>query len=355
MRLMVVEDNKTNLLVLKGIVQKFEGCDVEAYLDPVEAIARAEAVPFDLIIVDYMMPELDGREFIVRLRRREEYRHVPMVMITADGNRQTRIDSISAGATDFLNKPVDPVELKARIGNLLVLRRQQIDLNHRNDWLAQEVERATRHLVEREEEVIWRLSRALEYRDTDTGDHTFRVATVARLIAEELKLDRETAKTIYLATPLHDVGKVAIPDAILSKPGPLSPEETIVMRAHVPIGEAILADGASDLVRMAASIASTHHERWDGRGYPNKLAGTAIPIEGRTAAVADVFDALCSPRPYKAAWPLADARRTIQEGAGGHFDPACVAAFERRWPEIEQLYLTRGPAVASHHSLPLSA
>jgi putative two-component system response regulator len=354
MRLMVVEDNRTNLLVLKGILQKFEGCDVEAFLDPVEALARAEAVPFDLILVDYLMPELDGREFILRLRARDQYRHVPMVMITADGNRQTRIDSISAGATDFLNKPVDPVELKARIGNLLLMRRQQIDLSHRNEWLADEVERATRHLAEREEEVIWRLSRALEYRDTDTGDHTFRVATVARLIAEELQIDRTTAKTIYLATPLHDVGKVAIPDSILGKPGPLSPEETIVMRAHVPIGEAILADGASDLVRMAASIAATHHERWDGTGYPNKLAGTEIPIEGRIAAIADVFDALCSQRPYKPAWPIEDARRAIEDGAGTQFDPACVAAFERRWPEIEQLYLKRGP-LAAPHQLSMSA
>ena len=133
MRLMVVEDNRTNLLVLKGILQKFEGCDVEAFLDPVEAAERAEAEPFDLIIVDYIMPDLDGRQFIIRLRRHERYRHVPIVMITADGNRQTRIDSISAGATDFLNKPIDPVELKARIGNLLVLRRQQIDLERRNE------------------------------------------------------------------------------------------------------------------------------------------------------------------------------------------------------------------------------
>lgn len=344
MRLMVVEDNRTNLLVLKGILQKFEGCDVEAFLDPVEAAERAEAEPFDLIIVDYIMPDLDGREFIIRLRRHERYRHVPIVMITADGNRQTRIDSISAGATDFLNKPIDPVELKARIGNLLVLRRQQIDLERRNEWLAEEVEKATRYLAEREEEVIWRLSRALEYRDTDTGDHTFRVATVARLIANELNLGKDAAKTIYLATPLHDVGKVAIPDSILGKPGPLTPEETTVMRAHVHIGEAILADGASDLVRMAATIASSHHERWDGRGYPNKLAGEDIPLEGRIAAVADVFDALCSPRPYKAAWPLERAREEIQQGAGSQFDPACVAAFERRWPDIEQLYLTRGPA-----------
>jgi putative two-component system response regulator len=354
MRLMVVEDNRTNLLVLKGIVQKFEGCDVEAFLDPLEAIARAEEVLFDLFIVDYLMPELDGREFITRLRKRDEYRHVPMVMITADGNRQTRIDAISSGATDFLNKPVDPVELRARIGNLLVLRRQQIDLSHRNEWLAEEVQRATRHLAEREEEIIWRLSRALEYRDTDTGDHTFRVASVARMLATELQLDPTFIKTMYLATPLHDVGKVAIPDAILGKPGPLSPEETIVMRAHVPIGEAILADGESELIRMASRIASTHHERWDGQGYPNRLAGEDIPIEGRIAAIADVFDALCSQRPYKPAWPVEDARHAIQQGAGSQFDPACVAAFEKCWPQIEKLYAARGD-VPAPYVLPLTA
>ena len=169
MRLMIVEDNKTNLLVLKGILRKFEGCDVEGFSDPVEAVQRAEAQLFDLIVVDYMMPELDGRQFIVRLRALARYRHVPIVMITADGNRQTRIDSITAGATDFLNKPVDPVELRARIGNLLTLRRQQIDLEHRNEWLAEEIDKATRQLSERGEEMALRLSEMLKDLRPDTG------------------------------------------------------------------------------------------------------------------------------------------------------------------------------------------
>ena len=355
MRLMVVEDNRTNLMVLMGILRNFQDCEVQTFLDPIEALAVAERELIDLILVDYMMPGIDGREFITRLRARPEYKTIPMVMITADGNRQTRIDSITAGATDFLSKPVDPVELRARIGNLLVMRKQQIELADHAQWLMTEVAHATKHLADREEEVIWRLSRALEMRDNDTGEHTSRVANVARMIAEELGLDAERCRTIYLATPLHDIGKVAIPDAILMKPGRLSSEEIEIMRTHVPIGERILADGSSELIRTAGRIAMSHHERWDGTGYPNRVAGEAIPIEGRIAAVADVFDALCSSRPYKAAWPIATARREIQSCAGTQFDPACVAAFERRWPDIEALYLTGADEQMSSEPLRHSA
>jgi putative two-component system response regulator len=260
-------------------------------------------------------------------------------MITADANRQTRIDAIVAGATDFLNKPIDPAELRARIGNLLLLRRQQLALADRADWLASEVAKATHHLVEQEEEIVWRLSRALSYRDDDTGDHTMRVAAVARLIAEELGFADDRLRIIHLAAPLHDIGKVAIPDAVLFKPAKLSPDEYALMRTHATIGEDILANASSDLVRTACLIAGSHHERWDGTGYPRGLKGEEIPIEGRIASVADVFDALCSDRPYKPSWPIYTARREIESNAGTQFDPQCVAAFGRRWREIEQLYI----------------
>lgn len=338
MRLMIVEDNRTNLLVLKGILQKFEDCEVEAYLNPLEALERTSAERFDLILVDYLMPEMDGRTFIAKLRTRPEYEHVPIVMITADGNRQTRIEAITAGATDFLNKPVDPVELKARVGNLLILRRQQRELASHAQFLMAEVARATSSLVAQEEEIIGRLSRALDYRDNDTGEHTSRVARVSRLLAEDLDLPSKACRMIYLAAPLHDIGKVAIPDAILRKPGKLTTEETATMRSHVPIGADILSDGSSDLVQVASRIAATHHERWDGTGYPNRIGGESIPIEGRIVAIADVFDALCSERPYKPAWPLEKARAEIQRGAGTQFDPLCVAAFEHCWPQIYQIY-----------------
>lgn len=338
MRMLVVEDNLTNLMVLQGILQNLPDCDVASCLDPLAALALAEREPFDLILVDYMMPGIDGREFIIRLRAQANYAHIPMVMITADASRQTRLDGIRAGATDFLNKPVDPVELKARVGNLLALRRQQRSLADRAEWLSHEVAEATRHLTEREEEVIWRLSRALAYRDDDTGEHTSRVAKVARLIAEELGLSKDDCRTLYLAAPLHDIGKVAIPDAVLNKPDRLDADDVAIMRRHAAIGADILADGSSDLIQVAARIASSHHERWDGKGYPNGTGGSDIPLEGRVVAVADVFDALCSARPYKRAWPLVQARQEIQNNAGSQFDPVCVAAFERRWPEIAQIY-----------------
>lgn len=202
MRLMIVEDNRTNLLVLTRILNKIGDCTVEGYLDPLEAIERAEAEAFDFVLVDFMMPGLDWCSFIGRLRKSDAYRHIPIVMITADGNRRTRIDSITVGATNFLNKPVDPVELKARIGNLLDLRRAQIALADRAEWLARGVERATTALRVREEEVIWRLSRALEYRDNDTGDHTNRVARLAQMIAEELGFATDACRRgrISLAT-----------------------------------------------------------------------------------------------------------------------------------------------------------
>jgi putative two-component system response regulator len=321
MRLLLVEDNRTNLMVLETILRKIAGIEIEAFLDPVEAIQRAETQLFDLVLVDFQMPNIDGRTFIARLRGHEAYRHIPIVMVTADSNRQTRIDSIQVGATDFLTKPVDPVELKARVGNLLILRQQQLDLADRAEWLAAEVAKATKHLADREEEVIWRLSRALDYRDEGTGEHTTRVATVSRLIAETLGLPTSICRTIYLAAPLHDIGKVAIPDSILLKSGRLTPDELAAMRRHVELGEDILADGSSDLIRIAAKIAAGHHERWDGSGYPRQLHGEQIALEARIVAVADVFDALCTERPYKRAWSPQDARLEIERQSGAHFDP----------------------------------
>ena len=337
MKIMIVEDNRTNLALLTGIVSKIPGCTVEAFDSSTLAARRAAETDFDLILVDYVMPDLNGIELINRFRSIASYQLVPIVMVTADCVRQVRLDAIAAGATDFLNKPVDPVELKARVTNLLALRHAQQQIERRAEWLAAEVDAATRHLAEREEEVIWRLARAIEYRDGGTGEHISRVATISRFIAEGLGLDREFNRTIYLAAPLHDVGKIGVPDAILSKPGKLTDEEMSVMREHVTIGARILENGSSDLIRIAANIASTHHERWDGMGYPRGLSGTSIPIEGRIAAVADVFDALCSERPYKPAWPMQAAYAEIVRCSGTHFDPACVAAFQLKWTEISAL------------------
>jgi putative two-component system response regulator len=307
---------------------------VETFLRPADALARAQVFQFDLVLVDYMMPKMDGIAVTGVLRASEMYRLVPIIMVTAEMDATVRLQAIAEGATDFIQKPFDPTELKARVRNLLSLRSAHLQLADRAHWLAREVEAATRHLVAREEEVIWRLARAIEYRDGSTGEHVSRVATVCRLIAEGLGLDAERSRIIYLASPLHDIGKIGIADAILGKPGRLTSDEMDEMRRHVVIGASILENGSSDLIRMAETIAATHHERWDGTGYPHGLAGSAIPLEGRIAAIADVFDALCSERPYKPAWPIDKAYDEIVACSGSHFDPACVAAFQGKWPEI---------------------
>jgi putative two-component system response regulator len=337
MRVLVVDDSRSSLALLASIVAEVDGVEVGTSINPLEALARCAAEQFDLILVDHIMPEMDGVEVTRRLRARDAYRLVPIIMVTSDSDQSLRVDAIGAGATDFINKPFDRTELLARVRNLLALRHAQTELADRAQWLAREVEHATRHLVEREEEVIYRLARAIEYRDGDTGDHVSRVALICRLIAEGMGLPAERCRNIYLAAPLHDIGKIAIADAILSKPGKLTADEITIMRTHVTIGARILENGTSDLIRMAELIAQSHHERWDGAGYPDRLSGNDIPLEARIVAIADVFDALCSERPYKAAWPIEKAYAEILRLAGSHFDPACVDAFIAKWPGIEAI------------------
>lgn len=334
MRVLIIDDSRSSLALLASIVADGGAVDVSTSTNPIEALSRSETEQFDLVVVDHIMAEMDGVDVTRWLRSRDTYRLVPIIMVTSDADPKVRLDAIGAGATDFINKPFDRTEMLARVRNLLALRKAQIDLADRAQWLAREVESATRHLIEREEEVIWRLARAIEYRDGDTGGHVSRVAVISRLLAEGMGLSPERCRTIYLAAPLHDIGKIGIADAILGKPGRLTPEEMARMREHVVIGARILEHGSSDLIHTAKTIALGHHERWDGTGYPHRLAGAAIPIEARIVAIADVFDALCSERPYKAAWPVDKAYAEIVALGGSHFDPACVDAFVAKWPEI---------------------
>jgi putative two-component system response regulator len=334
---LVVDDSRSSLAFIMQTMQGVEDCTAEGFTRPEAALARAAETQFDLILVDNIMPEMDGMVVTDRLRAMPGYQLVPIIMVTSDADASTRLNAIGAGATDFINKPFDPVELQARARNLLALRHAQTQLAERADWLAVEVAKATSALAGREEEVIWRLARAIEYRDGDTGGHVSRVALISRIIAEGIGLPPDTCRLIYLAAPLHDIGKIGIADAILGKPGKLTPEEFSVMQRHVTIGAKVLEAGTSSLVRMAERIARSHHERWDGTGYPSRLAGEDIPVEARIVAIADVFDALTSVRPYKAAWPVAQAYDEILRGSGAHFDPTCVAAFVARWPQIQSL------------------
>jgi putative two-component system response regulator len=336
MRVLVVDDSATNVLLLSQMIRSISGTPL-SYTDPVRALEEAPGLEIDLALVDYEMPRLNGVGLINGLRAKPGLHDIPIVMVTACEQTAVRYAALDAGATDFLRKPVDPVEVKSRLKNLLKLREAQNQLRERCSGLADEVQATTRELLDREEEIIYRLSRAAEYRDTDTGAHIARMAQYCRLIAEALGLDRQECRTIYLAAPMHDIGKIAVADSILLKPGRLTAEERAVMEHHTVHGHKILADSKSPLIRQAAEIAVSHHERWDGSGYPNGLRGTEIPLFGRIAAVADVFDALTSERPYKTAWPPEEAKAHIVEASGTHFEPACVEAFCRRWDDVMRI------------------
>lgn len=338
MSLLIVDDSKSSLAALKTAVKRFSAYEIETFINPLEALARSREINFDIVLVDYMMPEMDGISFIRALREQASYEGVPIVMITSQTERQIRLEALEAGATDFLNKPFDPLELKARVTNLMALRQAQLELADRARFLDQAFRHAAEQADMREQEIVWCLAQAMALRDGNTGDHVERVANIAQLIAEGVGLDRIQRRNIYLAAPLHDIGKIGISDAILQKPGKLDPSEIERMRQHVPIGIDILRSSSAEVARVATAIIGGHHERWDGGGYPLGLVRDEIPIEARIVAVADVFDALCSDRPYKQAWSLEEAYNEIISCSGSHFDPACVAAFRRKWPAIKALF-----------------
>lgn len=326
MNVLIVDDNKLNLELFCHMLSMLDTVVARPMADPVAALAWCEHNAPDLVLLDYMMPELDGLEFLRRFRALPGKHEVPVVMVTADTEVAVRHEALRLSANDFLTKPVNHAELNARVGNLLALRRAQLQLAERADWLTHAVRKATADVVAREHEAICRLSRAAEYRDPETGGHLLRMAAYARLTAENLGLNEARCDLIRDAAPMHDIGKVGIPDTILLKPGPLTAEEIEIMQRHTEIGASILAGSESPLLQVGAIIAQSHHERYDGTGYPQGLAGDAIPLYGRIVAVADVFDALTSPRPYKAGWEMQRAIEYMRDASGSQFDPLCVAA-----------------------------
>lgn len=334
MNVVIVDDAPTNLQLMRGLVQRLEGCQPILFSDSGSGLSWCLEHEPDLIIVDYMMPSPDGLEFIRQIRRESRHEDLPILMVSADHEKGVRYAALDEGATDFLNKPVDRMEFLARTRNMLALRRSQLALANRALTLAEEVKRAIADIHDRERETIIRLARAAEYRDPETGSHILRMAHYAELIAAGLGLPEDFRALLLHAAPMHDIGKLGTPDHILLKPGRHTPEEYEIMRRHTMIGYEILKESSSHAIQLAASIALHHHERFDGSGYPRALAGDAIPIEGRIVAVADVFDALTSERPYKVAWTLEDASAYLRDNRGSHFDPQCVDAFFDRWDGV---------------------
>lgn len=334
MKLLLVDDNPSNLFMLGKLAQSSGIADVQSFRDPLLALEEARRGQFDLIIVDYMMPGLDGLSLIREVRRLPDYADVPIVMVTTVDQREICYAALEAGATDFLTKPVDMAEAKARLKNLAMLREMQNRLRDRADWLQTEVRKATNDRLGLEEEIILRLARAVERRDPAIGSHLVRVARTARELAEELGQNDTFCHDIYLASLMHDIGKIGLSDDLLHKSGPYTDEDRKLMQAHTLIGGDILGGSESRILRLAAEIAETHHEFWDGSGYPRGLKEKSIPLAGRIVAVADVFDALASERSYKTAWPVDKAAQYIADNAGRQFDPEIARAFSLRYFRI---------------------
>ncbi|AWN34996.1 HD-GYP domain-containing protein [Methylobacterium radiodurans] len=334
---LILDDSEMNNLLMAQALKAVPDCEPVDFTCPVEALAflRGNVERIGIAVTDYEMPGMNGLEVIRAARAVEGFAHVPIVMVTSLDQQSLRREALAAGATDFLGKPCDPVEIRARVTNLMKISAAHRQEQDRAAWLAREVAAAVSVIEAREREIIALLMRAAEHRDTDTGNHVARVSAYAGIIARRLGFDPAGVRTLQLAASMHDVGKIGVPDAILLKPGPLTAEERVEMQAHAERGRRILEGSTSEVVRLAAEIAASHHERWDGQGYPAGLRGEAIPLPGRIVAVADVFDALVSDRPYKEAWPLERAKAFLHEQAGQHFDPACVAAFLEGWDEVE--------------------
>jgi putative two-component system response regulator len=355
-RIAIVDDESINIKVVRKHLQGAGYSDFISTTDSTTAVALiTERLP-DVILLDVMMPQVDGIQILTSIRADQRLRHLPVLILTASTDAQTKMRCLEGGATDFLAKPVDPNDLVPRLRNALIVKAHHDHLMHYAQELEHQVRIRTAELEASHLQVIYCLARAGELRDDTTGQHVLRVGRYASVLAREVGCSDSECRLIGLAAQLHDVGKIGIPDAILNKPGKLTTEEFALMQKHCMTGAQIarpLTDeewravrsqdgaelnstslGSQPLLALVQTIITTHHERWDGRGYPNGIAGEAIPLPGRIVSVADVFDALTNKRPYKSAMEPQAALKIITEGSGSQFDPKVVAALLRSLDQI---------------------
>ena len=348
-RILVVDDEPANVRLLERLLVRAGYGNVRTATNPIEVPDLYEAYAPDLVLLDLHMPEMDGFGVMEALSTRVPPGHyVPILVLTADASASAKQRALRGGAKDFLAKPFDTAEVLARVANLLETRSLYVRLRAYNEQLeakvqertsalwdtVAELERATLDLRLAQEETIHSLSLAAEYRDDETSRHIERMSRYCSIIAGALGIDEEERETIRLASKMHDIGKIGIPDSILLKPGKLTPEEFDTMKAHAQIGFEILSGATSTLASTAAVIAWTHHEKVDGSGYPRGLTLDDIPIEGRIAAVADVFDALTTNRVYRKAYTLLESLEILKQSRGGHFDPQILDVFLDRIDEV---------------------
>lgn len=355
-RIWVIDDASVNVKVVQKHLVAEGYRAVEGFTNPQVAVSRLAKETPDVVLLDVMMPEISGIEVLKILRSQIQTKHTPVLILSASTDRDTRLEALELGATDFLEKPVDRVELIVRLRNSLMMKAHHDRLSQYSGRLERAVRQRTAELAASRLEVVHCLARASEFRDDITGRHVFRVGRFAGIIGLELGMTAHQAHLLELAAQLHDVGKIAVPDGILLKEGKLEPEEYAVMqkhcalgkrvfekmdnsqwasfREHATLGGELLGTAQSPLIRLASRIALTHHEWWNGEGYPLGLAGEDIPLECRITAVADVFDALASRRPYKPAYPVSKCFDILEENKGTQFDPEVLEAFLRRREDV---------------------
>jgi len=332
--ILVVDDEPANVKLLERTLRTFGYLDLRSTTDPRTVLDLYQQHGFDLIILDLNMPHMDGYEVMRQLHALGRDDLPPILILTAQHDQEHRVRALKGGAHDYVTKPFAVDELLARVRNLLQVQLYHKSMRGRNQWLEERVQERTRELYDTRLQIVRRLGRAAEFRDNETGLHIVRMSKMSVALGEACGMSSEACELLLNASPMHDIGKIGIPDQILLKPGKFEPHEWEIMQTHTTIGGEILSGDDSELLSMARVIALSHHEKWDGSGYPNCLAGEDIPLVGRVVALADVFDALTSVRPYKKAWSVDAAMEYMDANRGKHFDPHLVDLFRTRLPDI---------------------
>jgi len=359
-RVLVVDDDRRIRTVLVDLLSA-EGYQVREAGDGAEALDSMQQWAPDVVLLDISMPGMDGLETIRRIKGSPSTKHIPVVIVTGSDDTEARLDALRLGADDFLLKPPHVAELSARVRSLVQVKAYHDHLLNYQKELEERVQRRTRELRQTLQDLsqandrlkrsslntIYCLSRAAEYKDEETAAHIQRIGEYARVIGRHMGMSEEEQEMLLYATPMHDIGKIGVPDRILLKPGKLDPEEWKIMQQHTVFGAQILSVDANSYLAVARAIAVSHHEKWDGSGYPGGLKGQAIPLPGRIAAAADVFDALSSKRPYKKAFTLEQSQQIVADGRGSHFDPQVVDAFLALRDEIFAIRRGRGDSDTS--------
>lgn len=343
-KILIVDDLQENVRLLNSLLRSMGYYDIYTSTDPREVLGLYKDTKPDLVLLDLNMPHLDGFQVMEQIMEVEKDSYASIMILTAQADQKVRIKALEAGAQDFLSKPFDLIEVNLRIRKMLEIKNLNKQVLENNLNLEKAVQKRTLELQEKtlelEEtrmETIYRLGRAAEFRDNDTGMHVVRMSRFSQKLAEKFGLNHEQCEQILHASPMHDVGKIGIPDRVLLKPGKLNDEEWEIMKTHSAIGAQILSRGKHKLTKLAKTIALCHHEKWDGSGYPNGLSGSKIPLEARIVSIADCFDALTSERPYKQAWSIEDAMKEMDRVNGISFDPDLMKAFHEILPDILKL------------------